>query len=619
MFNILNNIDFSKNKNFVKGIIPLTFSAYIIVNIYYIITYREQMFDVINNDNIDLIRFIFIFLVSAVGLNILNFFLVNIIYNFSRFVLFGSAFIFAIASIVNHNLDIYFNIVILAVLFYIIYYCFGEDGIQLPQNVLSFKALIISVSVLVIAYTVILGYATILRYMSYMSSTFDFGIFAQMFENMAKTGLQLTTVERNVELSHFAIHFSPIYYLFLPGYMLFRTPEYLLIIQAFFVAAASFPLVLISKKLDFTNEQSLLLTITYLFYPTITGGIFFDFHENKFLTVLILWLFYFILCEKHIFIYLFAILTLTVKEDSFLYVLFIALYMMAGAKKHKRANYLLHGGIIAFLSAAYFMAVSYYMKNHGAGIMLYRYNVFLNYGETSFFDVLINMAKNPSLIFVNILTPDKLQFALYMLLPLCFLPFVSKNYKFIILIIPFIIINFATDYIYQYDINFQYAYATTALLFFLAVKNLSSFSKIKKITPQNIGKLCVVMACFSIVLFMSNNFNKIHRYNYIYENNSDDFILATETLAKIPEDASVTATTFLIPHLIIRHERVYMGDMEKLDEYFLYDTDYIINDVRSVNYEYYNEVLSMIKENGYEKVDADSFLEVFKKKDEEDE
>lgn len=61
-----------------------------------------------------------------------------------------------------------------------------------------------------------------LRYYKLCTPAFDFGIFTQMFENM-KDGLgPVTTVERNYELSHFAVHFSPAYYLMLPFYMLFR-------------------------------------------------------------------------------------------------------------------------------------------------------------------------------------------------------------------------------------------------------------------------------------------------------------------------------------------------------------------------------------------------------------
>ena len=58
----------------------------------------------------------------------------------------------------------------------------------------------------------------VMRYLGYSAPNFDFGIFCQMFENMAKTGAPVTTVERDGALSHFAVHTSPILYLLLPFY-----------------------------------------------------------------------------------------------------------------------------------------------------------------------------------------------------------------------------------------------------------------------------------------------------------------------------------------------------------------------------------------------------------------
>lgn len=62
---------------------------------------------------------------------------------------------------------------------------------------------------------------TVFRVLSYAAPTYDFGIFSQMFHSMRTTGLPVTTCERDRVLSHFAVHVSPIYYLFLPFYALF--------------------------------------------------------------------------------------------------------------------------------------------------------------------------------------------------------------------------------------------------------------------------------------------------------------------------------------------------------------------------------------------------------------
>lgn len=83
-------------------------------------------------------------------------------------------------------------------------------------------------------------YACIARYQSYTAHNFDFGIFTQMFEHMRTTGLPDTTVERNILMSHFGVHFSPFYYILLPFYMIVPRPETPLVLQTVFVAAGVF-------------------------------------------------------------------------------------------------------------------------------------------------------------------------------------------------------------------------------------------------------------------------------------------------------------------------------------------------------------------------------------------
>ena len=70
----------------------------------------------------------------------------------------------------------------------------------------------------------VIGAITCYRYKVFATPNFDFGIFVNMFYNMKESGLPITTCERDVFLSHFVVHLSPIYYLILPFYMIFSTP-----------------------------------------------------------------------------------------------------------------------------------------------------------------------------------------------------------------------------------------------------------------------------------------------------------------------------------------------------------------------------------------------------------
>ncbi|MCL2774514.1 MAG: DUF2079 domain-containing protein [Oscillospiraceae bacterium] len=621
-----------------KVLVILLFAAYIILNTADVVLYQNDIFDVQNNVNINLIYFILtlaaVFAVIFIIYTVINiFFKVNTLH---RYILFFSSMTFSVGLVTSKSsgTNIFLTVTVLAVLFYIIDYSFREnDGIKLDSlnKIINFKATIIIVSVFAAAYILVIGEATILRYMTYSSSTYDFGIFAQMFENMAKTGLQTTSVERNMQMSHFAVHFSPVYYLFLPIYMIFRSPECLLAIQAAMIAAGVFPLVLIAKKFNFSNSNIILISLTYLFYPALTGGAFFDFHENKFLTVLILWLLYFIVCERYLFVYIFAFLTLLVKEDAFLYVFFIGLYIMTiknNITGKVRKKNIFNGIMICVISIIYFICATMYLKEYGLGVMTYRFEIFLRYYEDGFGAIIANVFKNPALLLDSLLSvPEKINFVIYMLVPLCFLPFATKKLKTALFIIPMIIINLATDYIYQYDIGYQYTYGVAALLFFLTIKNLSEFSGFSKnieipvnygvkknavFNSKNITKICVTMACFSYILFMSTNFSKIENYNFIYNSNArSDFTETNEILSRIPMDASVTANAFIVPHLIKR-EKVYSADITDSD-YFDYDTDYIVNDLRGVNASVYKTVLDEIKQHGYIKVDAGTMVDVFKK------
>ncbi|MFC3921197.1 DUF2079 domain-containing protein [Streptococcus lactarius] len=84
-------------------------------------------------------------------------------------------------------------------------------------------------------------------------SSFDIGIFSQMFERMRHDLSQITTLERDGALSHFAVHISPIYYLILPFYMLFPYVETLDIIQNVIVFSGVIPLLFILKKYNCQN------------------------------------------------------------------------------------------------------------------------------------------------------------------------------------------------------------------------------------------------------------------------------------------------------------------------------------------------------------------------------
>jgi hypothetical protein len=170
-----------------------------------------------------------------------------------------------------------------------------------------------------------------------------------------------------------------------------------------------------------------------------------------------------------------------------------------------------------------------------------------------------------------------------------------------------IIINLATNYRFQHDINYQYAYGVAALLFFLSLKHLS---RINSAYVKNL--LCVMMACFSCILFLSTQAHKIQGFHRVHAHPEmrAEFQETREILARIPHDASVTGTHFITPHL--SHLRqLFVVDLH-YEEFFDFDTEFIIIDQRLGSEHLHRRRLYELRERGYILVDSGGIIEVFR-------
>lgn len=409
---------------------------------------------------------------------------------------------------------------------------------------------------------------TVGRVYSFCCPSYDFGIFSQMFYSMAKTGLPLTTVERDGLLSHFAVHVSPIYYLMLPFYMLVPTPATLQVLQAAVMVSAVIPLWKIAEHHGLPSVQRMLLCALLLLYPAFSGGSSYDIHENCFLTPLILWLFYGIDQKSIPITAVAATLTLMVKEDAAVYVAVIALWLTIQALLRKDRRNLITGLLLLVSSLAWFFAVTAYLTKSGDGVMTYRYQNFMYDGSGSLLTVVKSVILNPLKAVYECVDEEKLKFLTLTMLPLLGLPLFTRRYERFILLIPYILVNLMTDYRYQHDVFFQYTFGSIACLFYLMIVNLADL----KINWQRVSLLiCAVIVgavCFGKAIVptaVSYPWQAVKYYGYYQE--------IRDTLSQIPDDASVTAHTFYTTYLSQRDE---LYDVRYASKEHLLSSDYVV-------------------------------------------
>lgn len=387
-------------------------------------------------------------------------------------------------------------------------------------------------------------------------STFDIGIFSQMFERMNTDWTPITTLERDRVLSHFAVHVSPIFYVMLPVYKLFPYVETLDILQVLVAFSAIIPLRLLLTKLKLSQLTNILTVAWFVLFPVITTAGGTHLHENCFLTALIFWLFYFIVSERKLGIIGSTLLLLLVKEDAFIYVISIGSYFLLQKRftlsKTTKVRILLADIILPLV---YFVFAMYLLSVYGEGGMVSRFDTYLQNGESGLLMVLKNLLTHPEYVVSTIFTAKRLGYLFLMLAPLCFLPLVQRSWENYLLALPLVVINLLPNWPYQYDIGFQYSYGSAALLFLMAILSLEELY-LRKILQE---KFVVLTVAIGIVVSGILLHQLTHKWSFnigYYHQNKQNFDDIQSTLENLPAESSVVAE-HPYTSVLKKHQKLY--------------------------------------------------------------
>ena len=378
-------------------------------------------------------------------------------------------------------------------------------------------------------------------------STFDIGIFTQMFESMKRDFSQVTTLERDKFMSHFGVHISPIYYLLLPFYYFFPYGETLEVLQVLVVFSGVIPLYLILKKMDFPSFTKPLILLWFFVTPALTTAGSYHLHENCFLVPLLLWLIYANMRQWKWQLGLIVFLTLMIKEDAFIYVVSIGLYFLLQKRfaLSKHSKWIIVFSQLLF-PILYFVACLFILNQYGEGAMVSRFDNFLLEGQEGLSKVLENIFLNPTYTFASFFTQAKLKYIFILFLTQAFLPILQREWANYLLFIPLVVINLLSDWIYQVDFGFQYSYGSNTLTLFLSILALEAlwqrFSQKGNLVlaSKRILGLISLATVFSAGILYAH-INGWHHNALSYFRDRQRFDDIQYTLSTIPRDKTVLA------------------------------------------------------------------------------
>ncbi|MFH7029285.1 MAG: DUF2079 domain-containing protein [Heteroscytonema crispum UTEX LB 1556] len=438
---------------------------------------------------------------------------------------------------------------------------------------------------------------TLHRYFSFYAS-FDQGIFNQVFWNnlhgrffqsSLSSSLSTNVVHGGeaptVFYHRLGQHFTPALLLWLPIYALFPSPATLTVLQVTLVTAAGLVLYVLARHY---LEPPLAVMIVASFYAAnaVIGPTLSNFHD---ISQIPLFIFGLLLAMEKRWWWLFwllAVLTLAVREDAGVGLFGVGVYMVL-SKRFPRA-----GLAVCTLSFSYMLALTnlimpLFSQDISQRFMMERFGQYADGEEASTLEIIWGMISNPWRLLVEFVTPiDKtIKYLIGQWMPLAFVPALSPA-SWMIAGFPLLKL-FLGKGESVLAITIRYALTVVPGLFYGSILWWSQHPKTFKLSFRRFW-----IACICLSLFFSFTSNPNRTFYFLIPDSVKPWVYVSLPqqwqhvphirflLREIPEDASVSATTYLVPHLSSRREILRLPALKlKNDGRQVIKVDYAIADL----------------------------------------
>jgi len=461
------------------------------------------------------------------------------------------------------------------------------------------------VLIMVLAYSVVFSYYSIMKHYSFRTYAWDLGILVQSISSATKGKL----FTNNVELyysptgSFFGIHFAPILFIVVPFFYLIQKVETLLVIQSIILALGAIPIYLIAKHCLQHRLSALLVSAAYLLNPSLQGINWYEFHTLAFFPLFILSATYFLKKRKFLVYVLFIILALMTMEQT---TYFIALYVIYSAWEVKKELKELFssrrpklGPFIPFIT---FLIVLIWILISSNIIHILNPNPTQELKAIGNYKIL--EVNDPAEIPLKAITdlqltlkaiqfdlPRKIFYIIVTLTPSCFLAFLSP-----LALLPSFLwftLSILSNWPPYYQLGFQYS---TFTLPFVSIATIETIQNLPgSINEKSLKKVFTRISILSLIIglilsiFASplsfiqkpGDFRYFRDYGISTPSSLDNKVM--EILEVLPKDALIITTPTIFPH-ISTHTNAYVIPPENSPSPRLFKSN--LRFLQSLKYDY---------------------------------
>lgn len=434
------------------------------------------------------------------------------------------------------------------------------------------------------------------RYFTYYAS-YDQGIFNQVFWNNLHGNFFQSTLSSQlstdvihagelprVNYHRLGQHFTPALLLWWPIYALFPSPATLSVLQATFATVAGILLYLLARR-HLEPRLALALMVSFYCALTVLNPYLANFHDIGQIPLLMFGL---LLAMEYRRWWLFGLLCLAilaVREDSAIALFGVGVYLLV-SRRHPWV-----GAGVCAASVTYFMLVTSILMPHFSAdiskrFMVEEFGQYIDDEEATTLAVLWAMLRQPGLLLKELVSPvgDTVEYFLGHWLPLAFIPALSPTAW--LMTAPPLLKLTLTSGSSGLDTSIRYALNVVPGMFYGAIlwwagQGFRRFgqpleavkSRFPARTFRRFWAFCLMV---SLVLVPLVNPSRV--FSFVVPDSFQPWVYVPPTLQwqragtmnqlldRIPSDASVTASTYLVPHVSGRRAVLRMPINEYTDD-----------------------------------------------------
>jgi uncharacterized membrane protein len=427
--------------------------------------------------------------------------------------------------------------------------------------------------ILIMAYGIFFSSLTILRHWAFETHAWDLGILSQSLWTTAYGNRFLYhTPELFINPSgvFFGVHFSPMLLVFVPLYWVAPTPETLLVVQAFTLSLAAFPIYKLARSFVGERAVGLFFAFAYMLFPAVHYVNLYEFHVQAFLPFLLAFLVYYVLKEDWYRYFPFLLLSLMVEEHVAEILAFLGLFILwryrspilRSLKNRKFVDKRLLVGVLTIVLCVFWYWFTLWQRDTFFPINPLAMGEFLGTGNfatlgaNSPLEVPLAIILRPGNA-IQALVKDgsaKLVYFAQLFGPLAFFSFLSP--AFLVPTVPYFMFSLISDSPLHHMLGVHYEAYTVSFIFAAAIFGMQR--KLWKHGVFKIRRRLKIAMLFSLIFFIVvsplgpiGNFLYSDYVSFSYGEHEQAL---SEVLATIPANASILTQNNIFPHVANRIE-----------------------------------------------------------------